>query len=60
MAKKKIRRLNKPWYVEDEYGRGDSVLVNKVNELIGIVNYQQEVIKSMEILLKESGKKRRR
>lgn len=60
MAKKKIRRLNKPWYVEDEYGRDDSVLVNKVNELIGIVNYQQEVIKSMEILLKESGKRRRR
>lgn len=60
MAKKKIRRLNKPWYVEDEYGRDDSVLVNKVNELIGIVNYQQEVIKSMEVLLKESGKGRRR
>lgn len=60
MPKKKIRRLNKPWYVEDEYGRDDSVLVNKVNELIGIVNYQQEVIKSMEILLKESGKRRRR
>lgn len=60
MAKKKIRRLNKPWYVEDEYGRDDSVLVNKVNELIGIVNYQQEIIKSMEILLKESGKRRRR
>lgn len=60
MPKKKIRRLNKPWYVEDEYGRDDSVLVNKVNELIGIVNYQQEVIKSMEVLLKESGKRRRR
>lgn len=59
MPKKKIRRLNKPWYVEDEWGHNDSVLVDKVNELIGIVNYQQGIIKSMELLLKESGRKRR-
>ena len=60
MAKKKIHRLNKEYYVTDEYGHNDSIIVKKVNELIGIVNYQQEVIKSMEVLLKESGKRRRR
>lgn len=59
MAKKKIHRLNKEYYVTDEYGHNDSVLVKKVNELIGIVNSQQEVIKSMELLLRDTGCKRR-
>lgn len=59
MAKKKIHRLNKEYYVTDEYGHNDSVLVKKVNELIGIVNYQQEVIKSLELLLRDTGHKRR-
>lgn len=59
MAKKKIYRLNKEYYVTDEYGHNDSVLVKKVNELIGIVNSQQETIKSMELLLRDSGRKRR-
>ena len=59
MAKKKIHRLNKEYYVTDEYGHNDSVLVKKVNELIGIVNSQQETIKSMELLLRDSGRKRR-
>lgn len=51
MAKKKIRRLNKEWYVSDEYGHTDRVLVAKVNELIGIINYQQKVIKQYELML---------
>lgn len=58
MSKKKIRRLNKEFYVEDEYGRNDSILVKKVNELIGIVNSQQETIKSLELLLKKSDGRR--
>lgn len=52
MAKRKIKRLNKEWYVEDEYGHNDRVLVRKVNELIGIINHQQEVIRDLELLLK--------
>ena len=59
MAKKKIHRLNKEYYVTDEYGHNDSIIVKKVNELIGIVNYQQEVIKSLELLLRDTGHKRR-
>lgn len=51
MAKKKIRRLNKEWYVSDEYGHTDRVLVAKVNELIGIINYQQKIIKQYELML---------
>lgn len=41
MAKKKIKRLNKEWYVCDEYGHTDKRLVVKVNELIGIVSQEQ-------------------
>lgn len=59
MTKKKIHRLNKEYYVTDEYGHNDSVLVKKVNELIGVVNSQQETIKSMELLLRDTGRKRR-
>ena len=59
MAKKKIKRLNKEWYVTDEYGHTDKMLVIKVNELIGIANHQQEVISQLELLLKNNGGKRR-
>jgi hypothetical protein len=59
MAKKKIKRLNKEWYVTDEYGHTDKMLVIKVNELIGIINHQQEVIGQLELLLKNNGAKRR-
>lgn len=61
MAKKKINRLNKEYYVTDEYGHSDKIIVQKVNELIGIVNHQQEVIRDMELLLKNNsnGKRRR-
>ena len=52
MAKKKINRLNKEYYVVDEYGHSDKILVQKVNELIGVVNHQQEVIRTLELLLK--------
>lgn len=52
MAKKKIHRLNKEWYVSDEYGHTDKVLVQKVNELIGIINHQQEVIRNFELMMK--------
>lgn len=58
MAKKKIRRLNKEIYVTDEYGHNDAVLVQKVNELIGIVNQQQETIKSFELLLRDTKRRR--
>lgn len=59
MAKRKVKRLNKEWYVADEYGHTDKMLVVKINELIGIVNYQQEVIRDLEIMLKNNGIKRR-
>ena len=52
MGKKKIHRLNKEWYVADEYGHTDKVIVQKVNELIGIINHQQEVIRDLELLLR--------
>ena len=59
MTKRKVKRLNKEWYVADEYGHTDKMLVIKVNELIGIVNYQQEVIRDLEMMLKNNGIKRR-
>lgn len=59
MAKKKIHRLNKEYYVTDEYGHNDAVLVQKVNELIGIVNHQQDVIRSFELLLKDNSRRKR-
>lgn len=59
MAKRKVKRLNKEWYVADEYGHTDKMLVVKINELIGIVNYQQEVIRDLEMMLKNNGTKRR-
>ena len=58
--KKKIKRLNKEWYVCDEYGHTDKMLVIKVNELIGIVNHQQEVIHDLELLLKNTNGTKRR
>jgi hypothetical protein len=60
MSKKKIKRLNKEWYVTDEYGHTDKMLVIKVNELIGIINHQQEVISQLELLLKNNGGSKRR
>lgn len=59
MAKRKVKRLNKEWYVTDEYGHTDKMLVIKVNELIGIVNHQQEIIHDLETILKNNGAKRR-
>ena len=60
MAKKKIHRLNKEFYVADEYGHTDAVLVQKVNELIGIVNHQQEVIRSFELMMRDMRRNTRR
>ncbi|RGH19445.1 hypothetical protein DWV75_02485 [Ruminococcus sp. AF12-5] len=57
--KRKVKRLNKEWYVADEYGHTDKMLVIKVNELIGIVNHQQEIIHDLETILKNNGVKRR-
>ena len=57
--KRKVKRLNKEWYVADEYGHTDKMLVIKVNELIGIVNHQQEIIHDLETILKNNGTKRR-
>lgn len=59
MTKRKVKRLNKEWYVADEYGHTDKMLVIKVNELIGIVNHQQEIIHDLETILKNNGAKRR-
>lgn len=52
MAKKKIKRLSKEFYVTDEYGHTDAVMVRKINELISIINYQQDIINSFELLMK--------
>ena len=52
MPKKKINILNKPYYVSDEYGHSDKILVQKVNELIGVVNRQQEIINDFERIMK--------
>ena len=52
MAKKKIKRLSKEFYVTDEYGHTDAVMVRKINEPISIINYQQDVINSFELLMK--------
>ena len=57
MSKKKINRIRKEYCVEDEYGHTDKILVDKVNELIGIVNQQQETIKTFEILLRDTRRK---
>lgn len=59
MPKRKVKRLNKEWYVADEYGHTDKMLVIKVNELIGIVNHQHEIIHDLETILKNNGVKRR-
>ena len=60
MAKKKIKRLSKEWYVTDEYGHTDKMLVIKINELIGVVNYQQNIIRDLELMLKSNeGEKKR-
>lgn len=56
MAKNKIKRLNKEYYVSDEYGHTDKMLVIKINELIGIVNRQQEIINSFENMVKHGEK----
>ena len=60
MAKKKINRLNKPYYVTDEYGHSDEMIVIKVNELIGVINHLMETNRRLELLLKNNGVKDRR
>lgn len=52
MPKKKIKRLNKEYYVADEWGHTDAMVVRKINELIDIINYQQGVIKNFELMMK--------
>lgn len=52
MSKKKIRRLNKEYYVTDEYGHTDKIVVQKINELIDIINYQQGVIQDFERIMR--------
>lgn len=47
--KKKIKRLNKEWYVCDEYGHTDKMLVIKVNELA-----DEKVRKEAERIKKEA------
>lgn len=55
MSKRKIKRLNKEFYVTDEYGHTDKMLVIKINELIGIVNHQQEVIDTFKLMTENNG-----
>lgn len=52
--KKQIDGLHKPYYVMDEYGNNDAMLVKKVNELIRIVNKQDAIIRDFEIMMKHS------
>lgn len=53
MARKKlVDKLNKPFYVMDEYGNNDAMLVKKVNILIDIVNRQEKIIRDFEIMMK--------
>lgn len=52
--KKKIDGLHKPYYVMDEYGHNDAMLVKKVNELIRVVNRQEQIIRDFEIMMKNS------
>ena len=52
MSKKKIRRLSKEYYVSDPYGHTDKTVVDKMNELIEIVNQQQEEIARLKLILK--------
>lgn len=47
MPKKKIQRLNKPYYVFNDWGHTDAILVRKINELIRVVNDQQEIIEKL-------------
>lgn len=56
MSKKKVDRLHKPYYVADEWGHTDKVLVQKVNELVDIINHQDEVIRKYESIVR-NGKK---
>ena len=49
---KKVKRLNKEYYVTDEYGHTDAIMVRKVNELIDIINYQAQVIRDFELMMK--------
>lgn len=56
---KEIDGLNKPYYVMDEYGHNDAMLVRKVNELVRVVNQQQRIIRDFENILKYSNSKRR-
>lgn len=57
MAKKKINRLNKEYYVSDEYGRTDKTLFQKVNELIEVVNQLRQDNQQMKMILKIYEKK---
>lgn len=50
MSKKKIRRLSKEYYVTDEYGHTDKVVVDKVNELVDIINRLQEENRKLKLL----------
>ena len=50
--KKRITRINKEFYVSDEYGHTDKILVQKVNELSWEVNRQREIINDFERMMK--------
>lgn len=52
--KKQIDGLHKPYYVMDEYGHNDAMLVKKVNELIRVVNRQEAIIRDFEIMMKNN------
>lgn len=51
MAKKKITRLNKEFYVTDEYGHNDKQIVLKVNELVEAVNHLKRENEELKIML---------
>lgn len=55
MPKNKIKRLNKEFYVTDEYGHTDKMLVIKINELISIINHQQQIIDDFKQIINNNG-----
>lgn len=46
--KRKTRKLNKKYYVADDYGHTDEMLVGKINELIDILEDYEDRIRALE------------
>lgn len=51
----KIKPCRESVYVKDNLGHSDAGLVNKVNELVGVINRQQKTIKELQQKLNVEG-----